>query len=170
MRVVYSRDAAGGARPKGEAPKHQEGRFLEHKNHLGGIFEAPKAPRKFEKYYFFREKINIQAENLKFLKFFPKFFFKTISLQKIFFCKNFFERFFSKFSENFWKLELKNAGNSISRKKWWVTKTTWRQFFHYQNHLEGKSAKAPPYNISGILPSKTCKGIKTNTTQVMRKV
>ena len=44
---MYIRDVVGGSAEGG--PKHLEGAFLEHQNHLGGIFEAPKAPRKLEK-------------------------------------------------------------------------------------------------------------------------
>ena len=58
---VLTRDVAGGPRPKGGL-KHQKGLFLEHQNHLRGIFEAPKALRNLEKYYFFIEKINILEE------------------------------------------------------------------------------------------------------------
>ena len=50
-------------------PKHLEGAFLEHQNHLGGIFETPKAPRNSEKYYFFIKKLTFEKKSTIFKKF-----------------------------------------------------------------------------------------------------
>ena len=108
----------GGSAKKG--PQTPRGAFLEHPNRLGGIFEAPKAPRKFEKCYFFIEK-SIFRRNIKD---FWNFFFK-----------------------NFWhflKIVAWKWKKSIFRKKWWVTKTTWGHFSITKTTWREKSEKDPP--------------------------